>query len=395
MIMKLGGIAALVVAAAMAWPPVWSAESVPLSAEAREVEAPRDLSTTLERFRVEHGVPAVGCVVVYSNRVVALGVSGVRKHGVAEAVTIGDKWHHGSLTKSMTASLAALLVEEGKVAWTTTVGSVFGGNTPDLHPEWRDVTLELLLANRGGALGDLKGKEAGMIWEKIWDHPGTPVEQRRTLVHEVITRPPEVSPGTGYVYSNAGFAIAGSMLETVMGVPWEKLLQERLFIPLNMSSGGFGVPASPRYINQPWGHRFVDDVLRPIAPGIAADNPPAIGPAGTVHCSLEDMARYVAWHLAGLRGEAKLLNAASFKKLHTALDGQSYALGWQRTERRWAGGMASHHTGSNTQWYTNVWLAPEKDWGAVVVTNVGGERAFALTDAIVAAMIGEFLTLAQ
>ena len=39
----------------------------------------------------------------------------------------------------------------------------------------------------------------------------------------------------------------------------------------------------------------------PIEPGTAADNPPAIGPWGTVHASLRDLATFVAWHLVGDR----------------------------------------------------------------------------------------------
>ena len=127
-------------------------------------------------------------------------------------------------------------------------------------------------------------------------------------------------------------------------------------------------------------------------PGTNADNPPGIAPAGLVHCNLMDMARYVAFHLAGERGHGELLSPASFAKLHTAVPNNSgYALGWNVTDRPWANGKTLTHTGSNLQWFTNVWIAPNRDWACVVVTNFGGDGAFEATDAVVGQMIQQFL----
>jgi CubicO group peptidase (beta-lactamase class C family) len=127
-----------------------------------------------------------------------------------------------------------------------------------------------------------------------------------------------------------------------------------------------------------------------VAPGIEADNPAAIGPGGTVHCSLPDMARYVAFHLAGARGEGTLLKPATFAKLYTEVAEQGYALGWGVASRPWAGGKTLQHTGSNTQWFSNVWIAPNRNWAIVVLTNYGGKSAFEATDSVVARMIQEW-----
>ena len=58
-----------------------------------------DLEQQLAPIRAAHNLPALGCAVVMSNRIVALGVVGVRKHGVTAPVTVNDLWHHGSMTK--------------------------------------------------------------------------------------------------------------------------------------------------------------------------------------------------------------------------------------------------------------------------------------------------------
>ncbi|HRI12107.1 MAG TPA: serine hydrolase domain-containing protein [Verrucomicrobiota bacterium] len=349
----------------------------------------RNLDAILEGIRTARKVPALGCAIIRSNRIVGFGVTGVRKWDLTEKVTPADVWHHGSLTKSMTATLAALLVEQGKIQWTTKLVDLFPERAAAMHAGWKTVTLELLLANRGGAPEGL-----GSLWDQLWVQSGTPVEQRLFLFDRLTASAPKNPPGTKYEYSNAGFALAGMMLERVMGRPWEQLITEELFIPLGMTSAGFGVPASPRYVNQPWGHVGAGNTRTPMAPGHDADNPPSIGPAGTVHCSLVDMARYVAFHLAGERGEGGLLlSPASFTKLHQAVpDNQNYALGWVVSDRPWAKGKTMSHSGSNLQWFTNVWIAPNQDWACVVVANWGNDPgAFQATDAVVARMVQEFL----
>ena len=58
-----------------------------------------------------------------------------------------------------------------------------------------------------------------------------------------------------------------------------------------------------------------------------------------------------------------------------------------REPRPWAGGDVLTHAGSNTMWYSVVWIAPEKDCAFVVVTNCYGDKARSGTDAAVAALL--------
>jgi CubicO group peptidase (beta-lactamase class C family) len=355
----------------------------------------RDLNALLEPIRAANKVPALACAVVRSNRIVGLGAVGLRKAGVTSApVTLEDKWHHGSLTKSMTATLAAILVQDGKIRWNSTLAEVFPDWASRMNAGWRGATLEQLASNRGGAPGDLT--VAG-IWTQLWNFSGTPREGRRLLLEKLTVIPPNRQPGTGYEYSNAGFSLAGHMLETVMDMPWEELMRQRLFVPLGMSSAGFGVPATPRYVDQPWGHQLNGGQLLPIEPGTSADNPPAIGPAGTVHCSLIDLARYTALHASGHHRDLGLLPAAALVKLHTAYpNNESYAHGWIETDRPWAApGRAYTHAGSNLQWYSVIWFAPAKEFAVVVLCNLatvsGANPAATATDAAAGKMIQTFL----
>jgi CubicO group peptidase (beta-lactamase class C family) len=291
----------------------------------------------------------------------------------------------------MTATMLGTLVEEGKLTWSTTVGEVFTELADKMDSGWKNITLEQLLTHRSGAPADLN---ADNLWARLWNHKGIPTEQRMTLVEGVLSKPPIAAPGTKYIYSNAGFAIAGAMAEKITGQSWEDLMRARLFEPLGMTSAGFGAPGSAEKIDQPRGHR-VDGTA--ILPGFGADNPAAIGPAGTVHCSIGDWAKYIALHLNAERGECNILKRETFEKLHTpfpAGDADIYAMGWAVTNRDWAKLNASDgrlltHAGSNNMWYCVAWLAPApgKDFAVLVMCNQGGDDAAKMCDEIASSLI--------
>jgi CubicO group peptidase (beta-lactamase class C family) len=293
----------------------------------------------------------------------------------------------------MTAALAAMLVEEGRLRWEMTLAEMFPQLADEMQMEWRGVTLAQLLAHHGGAPHDLN--EDG-LWGRLWDRAERPPrEQRDYLARELLTKhKPVVAAGAKYVYSNAGYALVGHAIEEELDRPWEAVLRERLFEPLGMKSTGFGAPATVRMVDHPWGHKFgKDGELTPVAPGPSADNPAAIGPGGTVHCTVGDFAKYVAWQLGGTRGQASLLKPETFTRLHTpfAADG-TYACGWSVRNRSWGGGTVLTHSGSNTMFFAVMWLAPKKDFAVVVCTNLGGSGAEEGVDRTAAALIRAYLS---
>jgi D-alanyl-D-alanine carboxypeptidase len=347
------------------------------------------------RLRAKSKLPALGAAIVTGEGLAAIGAVGVRRAHGTDAVTADDRWHLGSCTKAMTATLVARLVERGTLTWTTTVADAFPGLKDRMDPGWRAVTIEQLLVHRAGAPPDLDRDD---LWARLWRHQGTPTEARRLLLEGVVRRPPSPDPGTRTVYSNAGYAIAGHMLETITGTPWEDLMRREVFAPLGMSTPGFGAPGSPAAAgeppDQPRGHRDGD---RPVEPGPGSDNPPAIAPAGTVHASLADWGRFVMAHLRGARGEpvhaadgSLFLTPESWRRLHTpgeSPNAEGHAAGWGVATRPWARGDAPGdtgrvltHAGSNTMWFCVAWVAPEKGFAALVTCNDGGKAAARAVD---------------
>ncbi len=336
----------------------------------------------LEDIRKKHDLPALAVVVVKDGKICGRAAVGVRKWGNPTPVTTNDVFHIGSCTKSMTATLTAMLIEEGKLKWDTTIADVFPEWRGQMDKQYETVTVEQLLTHRGG----VPGAPPAAAWKRAWDQDGTPTEQRREFIQAVLKQPPEAAPGTKMIYSNQGYAIVGAMLEKLTGTSWETLITERLFKPLHMDTAGFGPPGTIGAVDEPWGHTRKLLVTVPLQ----SDNPPAISPAGRVHCSLDDLARYTIFHMQ--RGQADgLLKPETLVKLHTPPPGGDYACGWVVVKRGWAGGNALMHNGSNTMWYVVMWLAPEKDFSVVVGTNIAGPDAEKGCDEVAAAMIQNWL----
>ena len=273
-----------------------------------------EISSHIETVIKGTKVPALAAAAVLNGEIVSLGAAGVRKKGEANRVSKDDKFHIGSCTKSMTATLGAILIEDGKLEWNTKVSEVF--TELKIHKGFEGVTFEQLVTNTAGVSGDI---EPG-LWADLWEREGSPSEQRLQLVEGVLKQPPAYLPSSDQVYSNAGFSIAGAMLEQIMDEPYEQMLIERLFKPLNMTSAGFRAPASEGQIDQPYGHRKSLFMVRAVDPEPSGDNPPAIAPAGGVHCSVIDFAKYALFHL-GSESDG-ILTKESLTRLHEPIDGR-------------------------------------------------------------------------
>ncbi|MBX3404194.1 MAG: beta-lactamase family protein [Phycisphaeraceae bacterium] len=361
----------------------------------------RDVSALLAPIIEKHDVPGMVAGIVVGGRLIAAGAAGVRARGEAEHVTLDDRFHIGSCTKAMTATMCAVQVERGTLRWDLTMAEAFPDLAAKMHEQYKGVTLAQLLSNRGGVPSDLN---AGGLWGRLWAHRGTPREARRMLLEGLISRAPAHEPGTKDLYSNAGFAIAGHMAETVAGKDYEDLMQELVFGPLGMTACGWGAPGDAETIDQPRGHERDGKPVQP-APW-RADNPPAISPAGRLHCTLGDWGKFISLHLRGEAANpnraAAVLRPETFDTLHTPPDSLSeYAFGWARPVRPWARGEVAGatgrvltHGGSNTMWFCVTWVAPERDFAVLIMCNQA-ERGDKACDEAAWALIQEQIKTAR
>ncbi|QEG37691.1 serine hydrolase domain-containing protein [Bythopirellula goksoeyrii] len=327
------------------------------------------LAELITDLRNEKNLVGLAAMVVVDGQVVASAVDGERKLGSGVPLTIDDRWHLGSITKSITATMIARLVESGKLNWSDTVGECFA-DAP-IHADWKPVTLKQLLTHTAGAPADFSFLVA--LKQPALGPECT--QARREAVLDVLAEEPANTPGEKFLYSNVGFTIAGAMAEIVTGQHWEDLVKQEVVEPFKLTTVGFGPPKSPDdTLDQPRGHKRLLGLK--ISMSDDADNTPIIGPAGTVHMSLGDLCTYAMEHLRGELGQGKLLSAETYKVLHTP-ELENYACGWVKQE---PGEKIPHkvywHNGSNTMWYALVVFIPDEN-KVIAVTSNDGEIAVA------------------
>lgn len=330
----------------------------------------------VEWARASQDLPAMGAVVVLNGQVAEMAVSGLRTLSQNESVSAADAWHIGSLTKALTSTLIAALVEQSVLSWNTTPLEVWPELDATMHPQFRSITIKQLLSHTAGI------QSVNAAPSQYGDAAfGTLVEKRRSFSAELLSSAPESQVGVQH-YTNGGYIIAGAMAETLMSAPWEDLLRDYVFAPLDMRETGFGAPGGPGAATQPWGHWDQGNRFDPVVPGPDADNPQVFGPAGTIHTTLNDYAKFMIAHINGARGIDGFLTAATFTVLHTPLD-SGLALGWGvQDSGSFPGFVELAHGGSNLRWYAIVTLVPGTNGGALFVVNAGGERSRTAIDTL-------------
>ena len=295
---------------------------------------------------------------------IAVGKRAINRDIPAEP---GDLWHFGSITKSMTATLIARLVEQDVVSWDTTIGEVYGEVIADMDPAWQAVSFRELLTHRSGLAGNISMLKF-LRYDRVTEDARA---DRLDYAAYMLTREPSYTPGEGFEYSNAGFIIAGAMLEGITGERWEDLITREVFAPLGLESAGFGpVGESGEVLDQPRGHKplFFGIGRQAVPPGPNADNPEVLGPAGRVHMSLTDLAAYGRMHIPGQAPDgSEFLSAESLATLHTPPAG-NYAMGWVVSP---PAGFAAHlwHNGSNTINYAELYVDAPSGMVVVMAAN--------------------------
>ncbi|SFS51513.1 serine hydrolase domain-containing protein [Brevundimonas viscosa] len=327
--------------------------------------APAELA--LDAAFTAHAPVGLAGAIVGREGLVWSSARGLRRLDGPEPVTSADRWHLGSNTKAMTAAVFARLVEQGRARWSMPLAEVFPAVVID--PGWANATLDDFMHHRAGlADAAVMGREWLMTARQ---DPRSLPAQRAAIAAAALGAPPPGAPGQ-FAYGNANYVLVGAAIERITGGSWEDAMRSELFAPLGLPSAGFGAPEG----DDPWGHRGAAAQRTPMPPDHrGADNPAALGPAGTAHMSLADYGRFIA---AMMGARPDWLGGESLARLTTppaALPPPAYACGWGVREEPWGGasgpGPVLGHDGSNTMWYCSVQVAPQRGLAVLAVANEG------------------------
>jgi CubicO group peptidase (beta-lactamase class C family) len=308
-------------------------------------EAARD---ALERSDVP-GV-AVGIEHDGTESVAGWGVTSIEHPLEVDASTL---FQIGSITKTVTGTIAMLLVEQGELDLDVPVRRYL----PELRLADEEVasrvTMRHLLTHTGGWFGD------------HFSDPSRGDDALERVLPELAELPQLAPLGEIWSYCNSGFYVAGRVLEVLTGKPFELVAQELVLEPLGMTGSVF-LPEDVLSHRFAVGHRHDGEetvVARPWA------LPRAASAAGGIVSNVGDLLRYARFHLGREAGPLGSESIARMREPHmgTSEPNRSVALTW--FVREVDGLTLVEHGGGTNGQLSQFWIAPESGFALAILTN--------------------------
>lgn len=313
----------------------------------------------VQKLQKKYKIPALAYAVYQDGNLKEIAAYGLIHNKAKQNVTINSRFHLGSNTKAYTALIAAWLVEQGKISWETTPFELFPEWRSNAREEYLDITLADLLSHRA----QVQPFTSGLEFDQLLDLKCKPIDIRRQVSAVILSYKPVTLPkGAQYVYSNAGYCIAASMLEKVSNKSWEELVEEVATI-LKISPG-IGWP-NQKDPNQPWGHLKSLWQLQPTPPDHPYMLPAFIDPAGDLNMSMTDFATWMSYFVDGISGKDNIIKSSSYKYLTESRP--EYAMGWGNVINN--GLQIFAHDGSAGTFHTRIIIYKDQRLGIAIMAN--------------------------
>ena len=318
----------------------------------------------LEQQRQNLHIPGMALAIVKDGEVILQHGFGLRDIENDLPVTPETLFQIGSTTKAFTATLIAMLVEEGKMNWDDPAADHIPGFALQVESENEDdvITIRDLMSHRSGF------SRMGVLWAG-----GTAT--REEIIKAAANAKPFDTFRKSFNYNNIMVMAGGMAAGNAAGTSWENLVTLRLFDPLGMtnsSTTAAAVEGNPQFSRgYDWIAENNDWKRRPMR------NIDVVGPAGSINSNVIDMANWVKLQLG--RGEVTIdgntKRLISQEQLEETWQPQitmggntSYALGWMVHDED--GRRVVEHGGNIDGFAAAVAMLPDENIGFVLLTNV-------------------------
>lgn len=330
---------------------------------AQVAEGYDDLDLTVQKGMETFGIPGASVGIIKGDDIILLKGYGLLGSGTEKETNGSSVFGIASCSKAFTAACIAILVDEDKLGWEDKV--------IDHMPEFqlfdpyitRELTISDLLSHRAG----YQTFDGDLLWY------GTDYS-REEILSRFRYRENPFSFRSRFGYSNIMFIAAGEVIKSVTGKTWEKFVEERIFIPLDMAvtnttTQGLAESeniALPHHKNIPMG--FID-----------YDNS---GPAASINSSAEDLLHWARlWLNKGNFEDKEIFSNSSYYAMtrsHTvnrsgkgeSINGthfNNYGLGWFLQD--YGGRKVIQHGGGLPGFHSKVVFVPEDTLSFVILAN--------------------------
>lgn len=327
--------------------------------------APQDLENFLDGVitaqLTAYHLPGASVVVVKDGEVYfakGYGYASIEKR--IPVVADQTLFRPGSITKLFTWTAIMQLAEQGLVDLNANINIYLKDfQIPDTYPQ--PITLANLLTHTSG----LEDRGEGLYVRNLEDM--LPLSDYAVRYLPTRIRPPGELMG----YSNYGGGLAGYIIESVSGMPYEQYVEENILIPLNMTHSTMLQPPSPELAaNLAVGYKYVDGAFLPTEEWIQASS------TGALSATATDMAKFMIAHLQdGRYGDTRILQESTAQDMHIQHFTQDpRAGGWTCgfMEMELNGQRIIWHGGATLYFHSAFFLLPDQNIGLFVSYNSQG-----------------------
>jgi CubicO group peptidase (beta-lactamase class C family) len=315
------------------------------------------LDALAEGFMQREQVPGAIAVVVSGDTTILRGYGLADVEAEIPASADDTRFEIGSITKLFTWIAVMMLVEEGVIG----LGDDITPILPEgLVPGDAPLTLAQLMSHRPGFEESFA----------IFDDAIASLPRDEALA---AAAPEQVFPrGEVTSYSNWGVALAGNVVETLAGLPWEDFVETRILGPLGMEDTTTG---EARHSNDQPPLSSSYRVQGGIAHPAFRIDIGAFAPAGGIASTAADMERFLRFLMSdGALGDTRLLRPETMAAMRTRLfddrpDAADMAHGFQ--SRPFFGTTLYGHGGGLNEFLSNLVFVPEINAGVFISQNGG------------------------
>jgi CubicO group peptidase (beta-lactamase class C family) len=330
-----------------------------------------DIDSVIENIIHEKNIPAIVLGIFDTDSIITY-THGIRSNIDSIPVQKNDKFHIGSCSKSITSFVAARLIEKGIINWDLQIGDLLPEWRNSINPYYNDKSLADLLSHRAGIQPFTEGKEFVQVPDSIIKYHG--LNERHLFSKWVLTQNPVINENNKYVYSNAGYTVAATMLEKASNESWENLVVEEFF-NLFKISGGFGHPHLTDK-DQPTGHINPSDFgikgnlnsIIPLPDSLNYDER-FLEPSGDISLSVYEYSIFLQEILKALLRKGSAISQENYNYMFFGYN--DYSMGWSNPKENKIQYLS--HDGSDMTFYCRVLICKEKNYGLVILANSGNE----------------------
>jgi CubicO group peptidase (beta-lactamase class C family) len=332
------------------------------------------LSGFVEASATELGIPGVAAAVLVDGQEV-YACHGVTSLDNPLPVDPDTLFVLGSVTKTYTATVLMRLVAAGGV---------------ELDAPVRRYVPEFVLADERAAAQitvlNLLTHTAGLDWDLLVD-TGEGDDALADYVAKLATLKLVAEPGTRASYSQAGYSLAGRIIERETGLTYERAVASLVLEPLGMSHSFF-LPTDVMTRRFAVGHNLGEDGTLSIAR--LWRGPRCRNAGGGLVSSVADLLCWARFHLGDGRanGGTRLLPADLLNRmrqqtveLRGSTLGDALGVGWFLREVD--GVHTVGHGGSANGQFAELLTVPERGFAVVALSNTGPDNGIAFNHAVV------------